>query len=242
MDMRISGSGTVSAGEYDDIRISGSGRTEGLVRCNSFHASGSFSGDELECIEEIHISGSGKLEGNLSAESCVISGAFTCSGNITIKDSAAIAGAIKCEKNIKCGELRIAGAAKIKGDIEAEKAVITGGVKCGGLINAEELIIKLNSRGDIHANSIGGSKIFVDTNTIAHHPGIFEKIFGWNEGGKLIIEESIEGDEIILDNTEAKTVIGKNVNIGAGCKIGVLQYSGEAVISPYAKVSSVEKI
>ena len=242
MDMKISGSGVISAGEYDDIRISGSGKSEGLVRCKSFHASGSFSGEQIECYEEFHVSGSGKVKNDLTAGSVVASGAFGCDGNITVKEKASIAGAVSCDKNLKCGELKIAGGAKIGGDIEAEKAVISGGLKCGGLINAEELIIHLEKRGNITANSIGGSKIFVEAKTIGHHPGIFEKMFGWSEGGKLIVEESIEGDEIFLENTEAKTVIGNNVNIGAGCKIFTLQYSGEAKISPYAQIDSVQKI
>lgn len=242
MDMKISGSGTISAGEYDNISISGSGRTCGLVRCTGFHVSGAFSGDDIECSEGFHVSGSGNLGGNLTAESCGISGAFACGGSITIKEEAVFSGAVRCDKNIKCGDLRISGGAKVKGDVEAEKAVISGGIKCGGLINAEELIIHLNSRGDVRANSIGGSKIFVEAKSSVHHPGIFEKIFGWNEGGKLIVEEYIEGDKIHLENTEAKTVIGNNINIGAGCKIEVLQYSGEAVISPNAKVGSIEKI
>lgn len=242
MDMRISGSGVISAGEYDDVRISGSGRSEGLVRCKSFHASGSFSGEQIECSEDFHVSGSARVKNDLTAGSVGISGAFDCDNNITVKETASIAGAAKCGGNLKCGELRSAGSIKVGGDIEAEKAVINGGLKCGGLINAEELVINLNSRGNVTANSIGGSKILVDAKSIAHHPGFFEKIFGWNEGGKLIVEESIEGDEIFLENTEAKTVIGNNVNIGAGCKIFTLQYSGEAKISPYAQIDSVQKI
>jgi hypothetical protein len=34
----------------------------------------------------------------------------------------------------------------------------------------------------------------------------------------------IEGDEILLENTKADVVRGKNVQIGKGCEIGLLEY------------------
>lgn len=243
MDMRISGSGTVGAGEYDDVRISGSGRSEGLVRCKSIHVSGAYHGESIECIEEFHASGSAKNTGDVFAGSMSISGAYKCEGNITVKDSVHISGSFGCGKNLKAGELKIYGAVKVGGDIEAEHAVIRGGVRCSGLVNAEELEIYLGqSNTGLKAGSIGGSKITVE-NTGTHHPGLIEKLFGWNSGsGLLEVEESIEGDDIRLERTVAKTVIGRNVVIGEGCKIDLVQYTEGAVISPDAQIGSCEKI
>lgn len=246
MDMSFSGAGSIAPGEYDKVRISGSGRSEGLIRCESIHVSGSYHGESIECINEFHASGSAKNDGDVSAGSMGISGAYKCEGNITVKDEAHISGSFGCGKNLKCGELKIYGAAKIGGDIEAEHAVICGGVKCAGLINAEVLEIYLGQGGignSTKAGSIGGSKITVESKGSAHHPGFFEILFGWNSGkATLEVEESIEGDDIRLEKTIAKTVIGRNVVIGEGCKIGLVQYSEEAIISPDAQVGSCEKI
>ena len=55
MDMKISGSGVIGAGEYEDIRISGSGRLQGLVRCKSFAASGAaFGNGSHRCRNHSH--------------------------------------------------------------------------------------------------------------------------------------------------------------------------------------------
>ena len=52
MDMKISGAGAIGAGEYDNVHISGSAKGEGLILCESFHLSGSFSGGEIALITE----------------------------------------------------------------------------------------------------------------------------------------------------------------------------------------------
>ena len=64
MDMKISGSGTVPPGEYENIKISGSGHLEGTVTCTGLHVSGSASADTVECSGEIHISGACDFDDN----------------------------------------------------------------------------------------------------------------------------------------------------------------------------------
>ena len=56
------------------------------------------------------------------------------------------------------------------------------------------------------------------------------------------VSESIEGDEIIIEHTNAKTVTGRNVKIGEKCEIGLVQYSESIEISPKAKIGRCEKI
>ena len=51
MDMKLSGSGVITAGDYEKVRICGSGKMDGLVRCDSLHISGSVNGCELQCRE-----------------------------------------------------------------------------------------------------------------------------------------------------------------------------------------------
>ena len=36
MDFKISGSGQIGAGDYDDVKISGSGKACGFIRCHDF--------------------------------------------------------------------------------------------------------------------------------------------------------------------------------------------------------------
>ena len=40
MDMKISGAGVLGGGEYDEVKISGSAKIEGGIRCRSFSCHG----------------------------------------------------------------------------------------------------------------------------------------------------------------------------------------------------------
>ena len=202
MDMKISGAGAIGAGEYDNVRISGSAKGEGLIRCKSFHASGSFSGGEIECSEDFHVSG-----------------------------------AIKTEGNMKGKEIKLSGAIKTGGDVEAEEIKISGEVNCGGLINAERLYVNLDSTASSTAENIGGSKITIEKGKSG---GFFCRLL--KKSGKFNVSESIEGDEINIEYTSAKTVTGRNVKIGEKCEIGLVQYSESIEISPKAKIGKCEKI
>ncbi|MBQ8788132.1 MAG: polymer-forming cytoskeletal protein [Oscillospiraceae bacterium] len=219
MDMKISGAGAIGAGEYDDVRISGSAKSEGLILCKSFHLSGSFSGGEVECSEDFHVSGAGKFAGNIRAKEIHVSGA------------------IKTEGNMKGKEIKLSGAIKTGGDVEAEEIKISGEVNCGGLINAERLYVNLDSTASSTAENIGGSKITIEKGKSG---GFFCRLL--KKSGKFIVSESIEGDEINIEYTSAKTVTGRNVKIGEKCEIGLVQYSESIEISPKAKIGKCEKI
>ncbi|MBQ2898718.1 MAG: polymer-forming cytoskeletal protein [Oscillospiraceae bacterium] len=219
MDMKISGAGAIGAGEYDDVRISGSAKSEGLILCESFHLSGSFSGGEIECSEDFHVSGAGKFAGNIRAKEIHVSGA------------------IKTEGNMKGKEIKLSGAIKTGGDVEAEEIKISGEVNCGGLINAERLYVNLDSTAISTAENIGGSKITIEK---GRSGGFFCRLL--KKSGKFIVSESIEGDEISIEYTSAKTVTGRNVKIGEKCEIGLVQYSESIEISPKAKIGKCEKI
>ncbi len=219
MDMKISGAGAIGAGEYDDVRISGSAKSEGLILCESFHLSGSFSGGEIECSEDFHVSGAGKFAGNIRAKEIHVSGA------------------IKTEGSMKGKEIKLSGAIKTGGDVEAEEIKISGEVNCGGLINAEKLYINLDSTASSTAENIGGSKITIEKGKSG---GFFCRLL--KKSGKFIVSESIEGDEINIEYTSAKTVTGRNVKIGEKCEIGLVQYSESIEISPKAKIGKCEKI
>lgn len=219
MDMKISGAGAIGAGEYDDVRISGSAKSEGLILCKSFHLSGSFSGGEIECSEDFHVSGAGKFAGNIRAKEIHVSGA------------------IKTEGNMKGKEIKLSGAIKTGGDVEAEEIKISGEVNCGGLINAERLYVNLDFTASSTAENIGGSKITIEKGKSG---GFFCRLL--KKSGKFIVSESIEGDEISIEYTSAKTVTGRNVKIGEKCEIGLVQYSESIEISPKAKIGKCEKI
>jgi hypothetical protein len=62
------------------------------------------------------------------------------------------------------------------------------------------------------------------------------------KGTILRVKESIEGDEITLEGVETPLVVGKNVRIGEGCRIGTVRYSGVLEVSENAAVENKEFI
>ncbi len=256
MDMVISGSGSIPSGEYEKITVSGSGKSEGLIRCKDFRCSGSFSGhSDIECEGEISVSGSlkntgtlttkelkasgsVKNDGDVTAAKVEVSGSFKTEGNFYSEEKIRVSGGLRVEGSLKATELKVYGGLKAKGDVEAEKAFLAGGLTCDGLVNAEDVYIDISNYKGSRVGSIGGSKITVEANNSKSFiVRLFDKTTSYLE-----VADSVEGDEISLEYTIAETVTGKNVKIGKGCMIGVVYYSETIETSPDAKIGRCEKI
>ena len=239
MDFKISGSGQIGAGDYDDVKISGSGKACGFIRCHDFQVSGSAKSDDgVSCTGEFRVSGSCKVEKNIEAVSVKISGAAKCGGMIVAQEDLKVSGSCHCA-SVKCGQLKLSGGAEITGDIEAEKVEISGRVTCGGLLNAEE--IRIAAAGS-EIGSIGGTRITVSSERrdgILRLP-LLSALIGKAEA--VTVRQSIEGDTIGLENVRTPRVSGRVVAIGEDCEIDLVQYSEEIEISPKAKVGRTEKI
>ena len=249
MDMKVSGSGSIPGGEYENVRISGSGKCHGNIKCISFHASGSaHCASSVECTEGFHVSGSGHVEGDVKAGNFHCSGSAHIDGGVEVQTELRASGSCHVGKNcISHGKLRASGSLSVEGEIEAETAHISGVLRCKGLLNAEEVQMTLGRRNSSRVGAIGGSRIVVEYGADS---GNVIRLFGFQlgklsssrEGIILQVEESIEGDEMTLEGVETPLVVGKNIRIGDGCRIGTVRYSGVLEVSEKATVGNTEKI
>ena len=78
MDINISGKGSISAGEYETVKVSGSGKLEGPISCGRLHVSGAAQGKSITCKGEVHVSGSCSFAEDIAANSASVSGALKC--------------------------------------------------------------------------------------------------------------------------------------------------------------------
>ncbi|MBE6634505.1 MAG: polymer-forming cytoskeletal protein [Ruminococcaceae bacterium] len=241
MNMKISGAGQIPAGEYEDIRISGSASLHGLIRCKSYHVSGASRGDGLDCENECKISGSSRFTGTIKAGSLTVSGAFHCNDNLEVSGKLICSGSVQCGGNLRAAEISASGGLTCKGGIEAELVRASGKLNCGGLLNAEEIDIEYTNGIDIE--SIGGSKIAVykarGIKKVNRLPLLSKLINGDNSLARI---GSVEGDTIALEGVMAQSVCGRVVAIGEDCDIALVQYSEQVEVSPRAKVGAIEKI
>lgn len=73
MDMKISGSSAMPGGEYRTVSISGSGKVQGSLRCESLRCSGGARVSGGVEAESAHLTGSAVIQGLLNAETVEIS-------------------------------------------------------------------------------------------------------------------------------------------------------------------------
>ncbi|MBU3128502.1 polymer-forming cytoskeletal protein [Clostridium tagluense] len=226
-DIKISGSGTVGGGKYNEVSISGTGKINGNVECVDFKTSGSSKvlGDLK--AGTIKISGSTRIEGNVEVEEMKISGSSHVIGNVK-SQSIKISGSTHIQGNLHAEEVTIAGSANIEKNCEAECFKASGCFKIQGLLNAGQINIRIG--GNCNVQEIGGEHIEVRVSPIDN--SFFKKVIDkmFNSKGELTTT-LIEGDEIYLQNTNAKIVRGNHITIGEGCNIGLVEYSGEIMIS-----------
>lgn len=235
----ISGTSVLDGGEYGTLRVSGSFKGNGDIKCNEFHSSGSstFKGD-LE-TETFRSSGSSRIDGKLVCTELYSSGAVSCesaeiseklhlsgglkmSGDLnagTIK----VSGGLNCA-NLHCEQAHISGGCCLQGNLETEYLHCTGKIIVPGLLNSEKIEIAPVAGSSI--GTIGGSdiKILIPDNT-SNPLGVFG-LFEKRHASRRIDVSIIEGDKIELEATHAKIVRGNDVKIGEGCKIDLVEYTG----------------
>lgn len=243
MDIRISGSGQICSGEYDNIQISGSGRLEGFVHCTSLSISGTVRTGDVACSTNVTICGSAHFEGNIEAENLSVSGSLHCNKNVTVNKQLTCSGSAHGDGSVKCGTLSVSGSFSSNGDIEAEIVNIIGKLNCKGLVNAEEITIK--SHQSMTIGSIGGSHVLIipensKLKSWIKFPWFFST--GKEHVNTVHVKNEIEGDQIELENVVSPRVSGRTVTIGENCIIDLVQYSEQIKVSPNAKVGKTEKI
>lgn len=258
-DIRISGSGTISGGSYNNISVSGGGKWLGDIDCFSFHVSGGAKGEgDIRAQNEVSVSGSLKSGGSVLCEGTVrISGSAMCSGKLTGAEVRISGGAscdalsgkdVKVSGSLKSGsvraeQLKISGGCAITGDCEGETVEISGSSDIGGLLNADEVLIHVSRTTSSNIGSIGGRSITVDCHVSDINLLMGAFIFGNRPVPSCrLVTESIEADEVNIMSTKASVVRGNNVSIGEGCEIHRVEYSGSLEIHPSSTVDETVQI
>ncbi len=201
-DLKINGSGSSAGGKYNSIAVNGNGRIDGDLDCVYLKVNGQCDVNGNVKAESVKVHGNALIKGNLEAEKTKIHGMADIDGNVSIDKSETY------------------GSISVNGDCNAEFFKIEGMFAIEGLLNAGEL--ELSLYGPSKAREIGCEKITVKRKGKYHFLGLKNLIMpGGNKG---LTAESIEGDDIYLENTQAKVVRGNNIELGPGCEIELVEY------------------
>ncbi len=228
-DVKISGSGKISGGKYNEVKISGSAKVEGDIDCNYYKCSGSSTANGNVKAKIVGISGNTKIDGNLDTEEITISGSSHILGNV-ISKKVKISGSSHIGNNLHTEDIKISGSTSIDGDCEAENFHASGSFNIGGLLNAGNIDIEMY--GKCIVKEIGGETIKVQLGS-GH---LFIKMISLFSNVARLVTNVIEGDDIYLENTDAKIVRGNNVTIGSNCNIEMVEYRNKVNISENSEI------
>ena len=237
-DISISGSGKIASGEYGCVRISGSGRITGDIVAKSVHVSGSAHAMGVEA-EEIRASGSFCAEGDVKAGSIHVSGSGRIDGSVEA-GSIHVSGAFHAKNAVSAGEIHTSGSIHAESGMEADKIFLSGGAHIEGLLNADEIDIRLG--GNFAIGEIGGEYIRIKKGD--HRINLAFQFFGLNKRftSNMLQTSSIEGTEVVLENTICPIVRAKYAYIGEGCEIERIEYEETLEIHESAIVKEQIKI
>lgn len=238
-NIAVSGSGRIAGGVYGTVRIAGAGRVVGDLTA-----------------EEFKSAGSAKVEGNLTAKKFEAAGSFKCEGDLEVVEGEA-AGSVKVAGRVRAKELRLAGSVRAKGitggylraggalaveeNVEVETFRFGGAFEIGGLLSADRIEVELEGRS--WAREIGGEQIVVRLSPKGLS-GVLAQTLGllFGKGSEKALKvETVEGDEIELEATEAKLVRGGRIKIGPGCRVERVEYTETLAVAKEAAVKEEVK-
>jgi cytoskeletal protein CcmA (bactofilin family) len=218
-DIKTAGGGTFTGGTYGDVTFNGSGTMNGDVDAITYRVNGAGTSNGRVKAQSIIVNGTASFNGEVQSNE------FVVNGDANVRDGAGV-GKLVVKGNLSVGggvaahEVELRGFLRMGGDCQAESFVGEGGFTVTGLLNAGNIDITVQAPST--AREIGGERIVV-----RQPSGGLSSLTGlltiWAE--KRLTAETIEGDVVWLENTTAKVVRGKNVTVGAGCVIDLVEYA-----------------
>lgn len=234
-DLKLSGRGMISAGDYATISVNGTATLSGEVSCTAFDAAGAVTGEMLACTGEMQTSGKATFSGKVKAKSVESTGAFSCGALVAVK-SVDVAGALSSAGEIKCESLTVRGNLRADGQIDAWQVAADGSVTADEL-HAETVTLRIDGKAKL--GRIKGEQVSV---TMSKPRSWCRRIPLLSALAKnTAVTTEIVGEDITLDYVDCPKVTGRNVTIGDGCRIDLVVYRDKVEISGKARVGKVEK-
>lgn len=215
---RISGVGTVVAGDYGDISISGSGKIVGDISC-----------------EALRVSGSCKSEGVINATSIRSSGSIRCEKDV-ISDDISISGSGKFEGDVKVKRMSVSGSFKSEEHyLNAERINISGSLKNELEINAELIEVS----GKIDAKEIVGTTINIlkEDHLFSITPGFF--MFG-SKRLTLNKAETITCETIFARNLKCIKLCAEDITLKNHSMVEYVECNGVLRMDSSCSVKQIE--
>lgn len=233
-DLNVSGVSKAAGGQFHRVQIDGMAKINGDLDCTSMDVNGTLRLDGAVDAESATINGVCTMNGPLRCDRARIDGLATIHGDLNSPELD-VNGKCSVHGRVDGERIDIGGMVSVDGDVQCESLHVQGNIKISGLLNAGSVEIKLHTASS--AKEVGGETIVIRS----REQGGFWKNIGL--GGKPSFKaDLIEGDEVVLEDTEADIVRGGKVHIGQGCKIRLVEYSDMLDVDGDAVVGSSKRI
>ena len=218
-DIKTAGGGSFSGGTYGEVTFNGSGTINGDVDAISYRVNGAGTNNGRVKAQTVVVNGTANFNGEVQVNE------MTVNGDASIRDGAGI-GRLAVKGNLSIGgslaahQVDLRGFLRAGGDCQAEAVTGEGGFTVAGLLNAGNIDVIVQAASS--AREIGGERIVIRQpgGSIASFTGLLT-VFA----EKRLTADTIEGDVVWLENTTAKVVRGKNVTVGMGCVVDLVEYA-----------------
>ncbi len=253
----VAGSGRIE-GDVDAnlIKTAGSCRIDGDVKTKELKTAGScrVSGDVR--AERIKTAGSCTIEGDVHADEVKIAGTQSVEGSLKSKEITS-AGSLKVSEDVEAEKFLSRGGFEIGGLLSAEEIKIELGSGTVTEIGGTRIEVRRRGRAfwgwRLSPKRERGVRVMVLEDIFEEIGRIGEEVtravgeglehaFGWSYSPGYLEADTIEGDEIFLENTKARVVRGKKIQIGEGCEIESVEYSDSLEIAPGAQVKEQKRV
>ncbi|PHO07670.1 hypothetical protein BFT35_05170 [Thermoanaerobacterium thermosaccharolyticum] len=224
-NIKIVGDNTSAGGLFNNVSVVGNEIFNSSVDCVYIKVAGdcTINGD-LKTASGV-VAGDINIKGSLSADMLKVAGNMTVDGDKSIKNlithgNTTINGNISSEKIDANGYFTVKG--NCNSEVFKSKSIV---LKLNGLLNADDIDIQIY--GSNFVREIGGEKIVIKrgSESIFKRLKLIKSLILSHDMCKgNLTTDVIEGDEIYLEYTTAKVVRGKNVTIGEGCNIELVEY------------------
>ena len=235
-DIKTAGGGSFPGGMYGEVVFNGSGTINGDVDAIAYRVNGAGTSNGRVKSQSVTVNGTATFNGEVQANE------FTVNGDATIRDGAGF-GRLIAKGNLTIGgsvaahEIDLRGFLRVAGDCQSESLTGEGGFTVAGLLNAGNIDVTVQSQSS--AREIGGERIVIrqPSGGVSSFTGLLT-VFA----EKRLTAESIEGDVVWLENTTAKVVRGKNVTVGAGCVVDLVEYAESYAPAGAAQVKEARQV
>lgn len=227
-DMNMAGAGNLSGGSYRNVTLAGATTVTGDIECVRLKIGGAVTCRGNVKAERVDVGGAATFQGDVEADEFTSGGTGEIRGDLR-GGHAKAAGTLGVGGSVDVEYLELAGWLKVQGGVAAERLDGVGAFRIEGLLNAATVDVRLSGRSEVR--EIGGERIAV-------RPGRGWSLFT----ERHLYAETIEGDDVRLEDVTAKVVRGGHVELGPGCRVDLVEYTGELKQGNGAVVGASRKV